>query len=288
MSDVTDPILDLLEEVEAYAATALEQEFDRNWLRSLRQQAAFGYRRLDLELAELKPRARLLEIGGGPFLLAMLLAARGFSVHVLEPKGTGFEQLYRIQDMVLSFCAHKGIQFEVIDQKVEEFSSNDRFDLAYSVNVFEHLDDIEKALSSVVAVLSNNGVLRILCANYSFPYEPHFGVPIVVNKKTTQALFSSRIDKKETAKRSPGLWQSLNFISVPMLRRLCAQHGWNVDFDRSATVDILKRFQFDESLRQRHAPLAPLVDLALKVGIGRVISALPSATQPYLDARIIR
>lgn len=288
MADVDKSPQALLDALEAFAATSLEQEFDRAWLRSLRQQAEFGYRRLSEDVLALGTEAELLEIGGGPFLLSMLFAAKGFRVVTLEPRGLGFEQLRRIQDTVLSFCAQEGIEFRVLDRKIEEFDQNDAFDFAYSVNVFEHIDDVEAGLRNSVSALCGTGVLRVLCANYNFPYEPHFGIPIVLDKKTTQALFARKIENRELKKKSEGLWRSLNFISVRMLRRICARHGWRVAFDPSTTLDILRRFQFDESLRQRHAPLAPFVDVALKIGVGRLLTCLPAVIHPYMDARITK
>jgi hypothetical protein len=113
--------IEALDALEAFAATALDDEFDRTWLRSLRQQAAFGYRRLTGEVGSLETGAVLLEVGGGPYVLSMLFAAQGFRVVTLEPRGLGFEQLYRIQDMVLSFCEREGIRFRILDQKIEDF-----------------------------------------------------------------------------------------------------------------------------------------------------------------------
>ncbi len=279
---------DVLDALEGFASTALDDAFDRAWLRSLRQQAAFGYRRLIDEAVSLGMDAALLEVGGGPYVLSMLFAARGFEVVTLEPRGLGFEQLYRIQDMVLSFCNRENIRFEVLDRRIEDFNKRDAFDLAFSVNVFEHIDDVEAGLRNTVAALRPSGALRVLCANYNFPYEPHFGIPILGNKAFTQKVFSARIERLEEAKKSEGLWRSLNFISVRQVRAICACNGWAVAFDPSTTLDILRRFQFDESLRQRHAPLAPIVDFALKVGIGGLISAFPAVVHPYMDARISR
>lgn len=288
VADGGDTALEVLAAVEAHAQTALTEEFDRAWLRSLRQQAEFGWRRLGAEARERGSHAPLLEVGGGPFLLSLVFAAEGHPVVALEPRGLGFEQLWRIQDMVLAFAAAEGITFSVLDQRVEQFETDDRFDLAYSVNVFEHIEDVEAGLENAISALAPGGALRILCANYSFPYEPHFSIPIVVNKSLTRRIFAGRIARREAEAKSDGLWRSLNFVSSGDVKRIAARHGWTVEFDRSVTLDILNRFRFDASLRERHARYAPVVDAILGSGAARLIGRLPAGAQPYMDARITR
>lgn len=288
--DSVDPAeLAILEDAEQYAEKYLVDPFDLQWFGNLKQQARFGYSALADERSNLLDGARVLEVGGGPFLLATLFAAKGYDVTVIEPRGQGFEQLFRIQEAVMSFCRHAGIRFEVIDATIEEFRpSGQTFDLAFSVNVFEHIDDIESGLENTMSVLSPGGTARILCNNCNFPYEPHYGIPIIWNKAMTERLFANTIHSIDEKLRRHGLWESLNFISVSRLRTLARRKGYELSFDRTISSTMFERFRTDPTLRQRHSKVAFLVHAFMSLGLHKALTWLPARLHPYMSVRISR
>ena len=61
-------------------------------------------------------------------------------------------------------------------------------------------------------LLTPSGKLIILCPNYGFPFESHFSIPIIFNKKLTALIFKKRIEIFEKINACEGLWDSLNFV----------------------------------------------------------------------------
>ena len=69
--------------------------------------------------------------------------------------------------------------------RFEDFKPRKKYDIIYSVNVFEHLLDWKLYIDKTKEWLKPQGVNIILCPNYSFPYESHFKIPILLNKEIT-------------------------------------------------------------------------------------------------------
>ena len=61
-------------------------------------------------------------------------------------------------------------------------------------------------------ILNKDGINIILCPNYDFPYESHYIIPIIINKKITKFFFKNYIEKKEMQTNYKGCWEGLNFI----------------------------------------------------------------------------
>ena len=53
----------------------------------------------------------------------------------------------------------------------------------FCVNVFEHVDDWRHFLDWASKNLNENGQFIVLCPNYGIPYESHFKIPIIFNKR---------------------------------------------------------------------------------------------------------
>ena len=68
-----------------------------------------------------------------------------------------------------------------------------KYDIIYSVNVFEHLSNWKLYLKKTNEWLNPEGLNIILCPNYSFPYESHFKIPIIINKKLTYSIFKKKL-----------------------------------------------------------------------------------------------
>ncbi len=173
-------------------------------------EAKFAIEVLFDDLNMLDSKSRLLEIGSGIGLLSNQLARSGINVTSIEPSSEGFETMQHLQRVVSSHPDFRRIEnIEIIESKFESFDTKDRFDYIFCFNVLEHVEQPEEFIAHALSLLTKNGVFRFVCPNYQFPYEGHFNIPIVVNKKITRKVFSKRITSYEV-QNANGLWKSLN------------------------------------------------------------------------------
>jgi SAM-dependent methyltransferase len=253
---------------------AAEARFARSWL--------------DDDLKRLPRGAPVLEVGGGAFLLTYGLAREGFAVTAIEPTGVGFGAFEELGNRVLALATRDGAGPVVARCKAEDFSSSARYAYAFSLNVMEHVDAPELAIKRVVATLSPGASYRFLCPNYLFPYEPHFNIPIVLNKSLTERLFRGRIESNRSNSDPQGLWRSLNWITVPKVRRMAAAGtGLQVDFERRTLATMIARAVDDvEFARRRSAWMVRGIRAMQRMGLLRLAALVPPALQPIMDARV--
>src|SRR3546814_21121737 len=64
----------------------------------------------------------------------------------------------------------------VLDIAAEALAECDSFDFAFSINVMEHVNDVEQVIINVFNSLKENAYYDFTCPNYLFPYEPHFNI----------------------------------------------------------------------------------------------------------------
>ena len=180
-------------------------------------EAEFGYRYIKKYLQDCDTGAQVLEIGSGPCVLISQLKIDFPHLNItgIEPIGPGFDNF---EDTLQQLIKKYG--FNLIQTGYEDFNATRRFDFIFLVNVFEHLDDWRHFLEFVSKKLKRDGKCVILCPNYGFPYESHFGLPIVVNKKLTYLLFGKKIERYETKHGCEGLWESLNFVKWSGVNKL--------------------------------------------------------------------
>ena len=190
---------------------------------------------------------RVLEVGAGLGLTSAYLASCGVDVCSVEPGGVGFERYERVNPLLRSSL---GITHPHVAVTVEEITTADlgTFDLVFSNNVLEHVDDVETALGALSALLRPGGVMVHNCPNYDVPYEPHFGVPLLpIRPASTARVLPTGIT-------STGLWESLNFVTAREVRRIAARRGATVTFERGLLGDAIDRFTEPE-FAARHPAL---------------------------------
>jgi SAM-dependent methyltransferase len=253
---------------------AAEARFARSWL--------------DDDLKCLPSGAAVLEVGGGAFLLSYALASEGFSVTAIEPTGVGFGAFEELGHRVLALAKRDGVEPVVARCKAEEFVSSSRFAFAFSLNVMEHVDVPELAVERVVASLNPGASYRFLCPNYLFPYEPHFNIPIVINKPVTERLFRRRIESNTSNSDPMGLWRSLNWITVPRVRRMAtAGVGLRVSFERRTLASVIARAIDDsEFAKRRSAWMVRGIRTLKAMGLLHLAARIPASLQPIMDARV--
>ncbi|MCA1977688.1 MAG: methyltransferase domain-containing protein [Thiobacillus sp.] len=253
-------------------------------------EANFGRQWLNDSLAALQPGANVLEVGAGLMLLACQLRREGYVVTALEPLGEGFSAFNQVQILVLELARAHGFAPEVRVVPVESLGDEARFDLAYSVNVMEHVGNIDAALAAIAAALVPGGRYRFTCPNYRFPYEPHFNIPTLFSKRLTERVFGTRIFGNQRMDDPAGVWRSLNWIDVGRVRRSCAAiQGVMPYFRRDLLVKTLARLARDREFASRRAAwMRGLGKFLAATGIHRLAGMIPAGLQPIIDCELVK
>ena len=126
-------------------------------------------------------------------------------------------------------------------------AADGKFDFIFSINVMEHIDDIDMATDAILSVLKPDGICVNSCPNYLVPYEPHYAIPMVpFAHGLTKTIFA------KTIRKQPDIWETLNFINVPKVRRMAKRNNVHVEFEKSLIYKSFKRLGEDEEFMSRH------------------------------------
>lgn len=253
-------------------------------------EARFGRQFIDRDLSVLPRGAAILEVGAGCMLLSCQLVREGYDVTALEPGGSGFSHLSKLRSMVMERAAAMNCMPSIVDRRVEDLSVRDGFDYAFSINVMEHVDDIQASLAAICDAVKAGGACRFTCPNYLFPYEPHFNMPTLWSKTLTGIVMQPRIRARESLPDAAGVWASLNWINPWVIRRSLADRAdVRVAFDRRVVVRALERLTTDPGFANRRSPVVARA-LAWLVGSGmhRAFGLFPVATQPLIDCTVTK
>lgn len=237
--------------------------------------------KITLQLIEnyLKADERMLEVGAGLCLTSLFLKSRGYRIVALEPVMGGFDIFEQLQKAVLDHYAN--IELEVLDRPAQELSaeSNGHFQFIFSNNVIEHIPLWRNALLAMLSVLDQNGVMVHTCPNYTIPYEPHFGIPVLRRfPKLSSRLFAKRIALQ------PGVWKSLNFLTYRQVVTFFEDKDVSVSFVDELLFQALRRLETDPLFRARHqGPLVRIYQLLKASRLLQLIRKLPpSWTTPMV------
>ena len=253
---------------------------------TLLNEANFGLKYINQHLGNLHPQSTVLEIGAGPCILISQLSYSypSYSFTGVEPIGPGFNIFKESLNVLKS-----KFSFEIFEMGYEEFENktNEKYDLIFLINVFEHLPNWKDFLRFVKSRLKPNGRCVILCPNYSFPYESHFRIPILFNKSLTFYFFQKYIKKFEKNESSNGLWASLNFIK---LRQVIEETG-NLDLiliiNNKITNDLIIRLNTDSEFAYRQKLIGKLAKITQKIGLLKLFNTYPMyLLQPYMYLEI--
>ncbi|HSE69072.1 MAG TPA: class I SAM-dependent methyltransferase [Gemmatimonadales bacterium] len=221
---------------------------------------------------------RVLEVGAGICLFSAFLKSEGYDIVALEPAIGGYEMFAACKNAILEHFAALNLRVLEIPAGELDPAKHGTFDLIFSNNVIEHIPDLPEALGAMMSVLRPGGQMVHTTANYWFPYEPHYGIPVLVwSPGLTRRVFASRIGQ------NPGIWDSLNFLTYGDIQRFAKQHGYRVTFDPELLYGALLRLDSDPVFRARHDNgFAALLFRTLKAtGIVRLLKYLPpSWTSP--------
>lgn len=253
-------------------------------------EARFGAAVIAGDLATLPQGARVLEVGAGALLLSCALQGAGFQVTAVEPMGSGFSHMARLQRLVLDYARGLGRVADVLEIPAEQIEPQPVFDYAFSINVMEHVDDPPGVLRAIWAALRPGAGYRFVCPNYTFPMEPHFGIPTCGSKALTWRVFESRILGSRVVVDPAGTWRSLNWITVAQVRSICrTEFGVAPVFDREVTYRFLTRAMSDRSFQRRHGiVIRTLALLMAATGIVGLTRHLPAGVQPAMSCLLTR
>jgi SAM-dependent methyltransferase len=280
-----EPLLDDVRHVVRRDAPHLER-----LLEIFAQEARFGREWLTPSLNRLAPGAAILEVGAGLMLLSCQLAKEGFRVAALEPVSEGFSSFSELQKLVLAYAERQGFAPNALPIPVEHLDQQSKFDFAYSINVMEHVGNFAVALERVGRAIRPGCEYRFMCANYLFPYEPHFNIPNLFSKSLTEKLFRRRIYGNTRVGDAAGVWKSLNWITVPkVVRAVRNLADVSVSFDRSMLEAVLLRAVGDREFSARRSPLVrSLAKGAVRLGLHRLGKWIPPFLQPVMDCSMKR
>ncbi len=203
----------------------------------------------------------ILEIGCGTGILlrelSILFPKKNF--YGLDPHESGFHNYEKISKNI-----KLNDNLKIENSNFNKFTPNISFDIIFSFNVFEHINDQEDYLQKTDMLLSNHGKSLIMCPNYDFPYEPHFVIPILFNKKMTYLFFKRKINNHEKKTNEIGLWKYLNLNSNRKIKRCLKKNNFDFNYDYSIKDRFFDRLKNDESkyFKKRQGFAAKLAILA--------------------------
>jgi hypothetical protein len=156
--------------------------------------------------------------------------------------------------------------------------------------VREHVDRPDEAIARISEVLKPGTSYHFLCPNYLFPYEPHFNIPTIFTKGLTWRLMGLRIEGNTRMDDPKGVWRSLNWITVPKVKRFAAKDSTlTLHFDRATLIWMLERALTDKEFAGRRARwMVACVRMAVALRMHRLAGYIPATVQPIMDVRLTK
>jgi len=252
------------------------------------EEAISGRSFISSDLESLSQDSNILEIGGGVMLLSCQLVREGFKVTSLEPIGIGFSYFKQLRNIVIERARLLGCLPQISKISAEMLREQNIYDFAFSINVMEHVDDIDCVIKNIQNSLKVEASYRFTCPNYPFLYEPHFNIPTLISKRLTERIFRKKIFQSKETPDSVGVWNSINWITVFQIRRIVSkQPVLTISFNRCYLISVFERIKSDQEFANRRSPVVrSLILLFVKFHIHQLIRWVLSSLQPIIDCRI--
>jgi len=216
----------------------------------------------------LKKDMRILEVGAGLGILSAYLSKNKYNIVSIEPGAIGFEQRKSLTVLIKEYLE---CEYELLDLEVENISNENvgKFEFIYSNNVLEHTNDVSAGLLAMQDCLNDGGSMIHNCPNYSFPYEPHFNIPLVpFFPKLTKYFLSRKILKND-------VWISLNFITYKKVIYAAKALKADVTFVSNFLYDTVMRLDTDANFRIRQARVYKIFRILSVLGLIKLLKFFP-------------
>jgi len=165
-----------------------------------------------------------LEVGSGIGLtVAAARKVMKAKAYGIEPGDAEYDGTLQLSRAVL---AEAGLDPQIIDDATGEaipFQDN-FFDVVYSSNVLEHVNDPPKVISEIVRVLKPGGHAQIVVPNYGSWWEGHYGVIWFPHLPAAFGKIYVRLLGRE-----PGFIDTLQLVTRGKLERWLAPHENSID-----------------------------------------------------------
>ena len=244
-------------------------------------EAKFGFDHIHKYCDKLKKGSNVLEIGCGSGILLGMLCSKYKNIEFegIEPFESGlenFSKLSQLNDHVTK------MKIKIYKKNYEEFMPKKKYELIFCVNVFEHLSDWRDFIDRTSKWLMPEGSIIVLCPNYGMPYESHFKLPIIFNKKITYRVFASYICNFEKINNFNGLWNSLNFVKKSNVKKYISNSNKLKLFDDLTIIDYLvSRLLHDKNFKKRQKFIGLVATVFNKFGMINLLKIFPNFI-PYM------
>ncbi len=239
----------------------------------------FGFSEISNFIKENKV-STVLEIGSGTGILLNELKSHFPEIRFsgIDPNVSGFYN----REKIIHSLNKDGYKINVQNIDIKDYKEGKKFDLIFSVNVFEHVEHQYEYLLKSYSLLNKNGKNVILCPNYDFPYEPHFVIPIIFNKKITKSIFKSRIKKFEEKENEKGLWDGISLLGRKAIEKFLKQKNISYSLDESIKTRMLKRLNTDASFKERQGIAGTIAKICRLFLIDKFIFDFLKVPFPYM------
>ena len=235
------------------------------------------------DLADLPIGSSIVEIGSGVGWLVNYFNTLGMNVIGIEPSLAGFSQMEKFQSIARS-CWNGLPIAEIINATAENFETKVKAVYSYSINVMEHVEDIEIALLNIANNLQEGGIYRFICPNYRFPYEPHFNLISPMSKKLTFLIYKNKITNSEINPEN-SLWLGLNWIT-PRKAGKKKPSNYNLEFSNDSFIGYLKRLDTSDGFKDRKGNTFFRIAKIAKKAKRIILLVIPTTFLPVMDVKM--
>ena len=240
-----------------------------------------------LELKDtIKIEDEILDVGCGAGILINYLNSQGYKVQ-------GFDN-YQFDSIAKIVNNKINSSIDVRDCNVLEYKSNKFFDVILLNNVIEHFENWEESISVLNDLLSPKGKIIILFPNYNFPFDIHFMLPIIINKKITYKIFKKKIKNFEFDNNFFGLWDSLNFIKPREIKNFYRNKNFILNIDKKYFPNLLEILIVNINKKSMHKKsifyktIIFLAKCVYKSGLIKLYKFAPLRFHPFIKITVER
>jgi hypothetical protein len=260
---------------------------ERLKIRTYIGEADFYYSVLKSDFQAIKKGSTVVEIGSGTGLLSMYIASLGYKVYSFEPQSSGFTDMLRMKEILRECWESDFPVANFINDYYSESYFKENEEIAYflAVNVIEHIPNYGDLIQSVRKKMNSNSIFRIICPNYLIPYEPHFDIPIIFNKKSTLFLLRNKILSSDLSDPLE-FWNDLSWPTPSKVKKAVMDSRMSIVFSRQTTKSYLERPVMDDSFKQRKNKLTFQVIKLISKVLVPVLSFVPLTLTPLIDCKV--